>query len=162
MATRTVFYSFYYDGDVHRVQLVRNIGAIDGSPALGGQEWESVRSSSRQAVIKWIDDQMAYKRAVVVLIGQDTASRPWVKYEIEKAWEARKPLVGVRIHGLASMNGGAAQLGTDPFTSVVGSGIVPVFDPTRVDGYGNIDTKATYNNLARNLPGWVDRARARA
>ncbi|WP_353939677.1 TIR domain-containing protein [Micromonospora sp. b486] len=29
---------------------------------------------------------MAYKKAVIVLVGQETASRPWVIYEIEKAW----------------------------------------------------------------------------
>ena len=57
---------------------------------------------------------MAYKRAVVVLIGQETASRPWVLYEIEKAWNDKKPLLGVRIHGLASMSSGADSRGADP------------------------------------------------
>ena len=60
MAIRTVFYSFHYDRDKFRVHLVRNIGAVDGSPALGGQEWETVRRSSQQGVVKWIDEQMAY------------------------------------------------------------------------------------------------------
>lgn len=161
MAIRTVFYSFHYDRDKFRVHLVRNIGAVDGSPALGGQEWETVRRSSQQGVVKWIDEQMAYKRAVVVLIGQETSTRPWVKYEIEKAWDAGKPLVGVHIHGLASMSDGADQQGEDPFPSVVGSGVIPVFNPTRFGGYGQIDTKATYGYLASSLPGWVDQAVAR-
>lgn len=161
MATRTVFYSFHYDRDVYRVQLVRNIGAIDGSPALGSQEWETVRRDSRQAVIDWIDEQMAYKRAVVVLIGQETASRPWVIYEIEKAWASKKPLVGVHIHGLSSM--GLSDLkGANPFDAVADITGVPVFDPTVRDYLGRIDTKATYAHLAANLSSWVDQARARA
>lgn len=161
MAIRTVFYSFHYDRDVHRVQLVRNFGAIDGSPALGGQEWETVRRKSRDAVVKWIDDQMAYKRAVVVLIGRETASRPWVRYEIEKAWEAKKPLVGVRIHGLSSM--GVTDLkGANPFDAVDGVSGVPVFDPTQTDYLGKIDTRATHNCLKDRLPTWVDHAKARA
>ncbi|BAX97069.1 hypothetical protein MSTE_01751 [Mycobacteroides stephanolepidis] len=160
MATRTVFYSFHYGRDVHRVQLVRNVGAIDGSPALGSQEWETVRGSSQQAVVDWIDKQMAYKRAVVVLIGQETASRSWVKYEIEKAWSSKKPLVGVHIHGLSSM--GLSDIkGASPFDAVTGVTGVPVFDPTMRDYLGRIDTKATYANLVANLPSWVDQARAR-
>lgn len=161
LATRTVFYSFHYDRDVHRVQLVRNIGAIDGSPALGSQEWETVRRNSQQAVVNWIDKQMAYKRAVVVLIGQQTANRPWVKYEIEKAWNSKKPLVGVHIHGLSSM-GLSDTKGANPFDAVAGVMGVPVFDPTKHDYLGRIDTKATYAYLAANLPSWVDQARARA
>lgn len=115
MATRTVFCSFHYDRDVLRVQLVRNIGAVDGSPTFGSQEGETVRRSSRQAVVNWIDKQMAYKRAVVVLIGQETANRPWVKYEIEKAWNSKKPLVGVHISG-CRLWGSATTKGLIPST----------------------------------------------
>lgn len=160
MATRTVFYSFHYERDVFRVQLVQKIGALEGQPLLGAQDWETIQGRGRQAVENWIDEQMKYKRAVVVLIGQQTSTRPWVKYEIEKAWNAKKPLVGVNIHGLSSM-GLADTKGADPFASVIGAGVIPVFDPTKFDAYGRIDTKATYNNLAASLPGWVDRARAR-
>ena len=83
MMAKTVFYSFHYDRDVHRVQLVRNVDALQGQPLLNSQDWESVQSRGRQAIENWIDDQMKYKRAVVVLIGQQTAGRPWVKYEIQ-------------------------------------------------------------------------------
>lgn len=100
MATKTVFYSFHYERDVHRVQLVRQIGALEGQPLLGAQQWEAVRRQGEQAIKDWIDKQMAYKRAVVVLIGQETASRPWVLYEIEKAWRDKKPLVGVTSRGV--------------------------------------------------------------
>ncbi|ACQ79754.1 Domain of unknown function DUF1863 [Beutenbergia cavernae DSM 12333] len=161
MATKTVFYSFHYERDVNRVQLVRNINALEGQPLLNAQGWEAVRRRGQQAVVDWIDDQMRYKRAVVVLIGQDTAGRPWVIYEIEKAWEDKKPLVGVRIHGLSSF-GSADRAGPNPFDAASGVSGIPVFDPTVTGWRGDIDTKATYSNLVDNLEYWVAQAKARA
>lgn len=150
---KTVFYSFHYERDVNRVQLVRNLNALEGQPLLNAQEWETVRRGGATSIVKWIDDQMSYKRAVVVLIGQETASRPWVKYEIEKAWAAKKPLLGVRIHGLSSF-GVADRAGANPFDVADGPTGVPIFDPTVSDWRGVIDTKATYNALAQNLERW--------
>lgn len=160
MATKTVFYSFHYERDVNRVQLVRNINALEGQPLLNAQDWEAVRRRGTQAVVDWIDEQMKYKRAVVVLIGQETASRPWVIYEIEKAWKDKKSLVGVHIHGLSSF-GSADRKGASPFDQASGVSGIPVFDPTRTDWRGDIDTKATYSNLVNNLEGWVAQAKAR-
>lgn len=161
MATKTVFYSFHYERDVHRVQLVRNINALEGQPLLNAQDWETVRGRGQQAVVNWIDEQMKYKRAVVVLIGQDTANRPWVIYEIEKAWKDKKPLVGVYIHGLSSF-GSADRKGLNPFDRAAGVSGIPVFDPTQTDWRGVIDTKATYSHLASNLENWVAQAKVRA
>lgn len=161
MTTKKVFYSFHYERDVHRVQLIRNIGALEGQPLLSAQDWETVKGRGDQAVINWIDEQMRYKRAVVVLIGQETADRPWVIYEIEKAWDSNKPLVGIRIHGISSL-GKADRLGDDPFDKISGINNIPVFDPTVSDWRGKIDTKATYAKLSDNLEYWVDLAKARA
>lgn len=150
---KTVFYSFHYERDVHRVQLVRNINALEGQPLLNSQKWEEVRRQGEQAIKDWIHDQMSYKKAVIVLIGKQTASREWVTYEIEKAWRDKKPLLGVYIHGLSSM-GTVDSAGPNPFNKVAGVSGVPVFDPTMRDGWGNIDSQATYNNLKQNLEIW--------
>lgn len=147
---KTVFFSFHYERDVHRVHLVRNINALEGQALLNAQDWESVRSRGNQAVEDWIDEQMRYKRAVVVLVGHQTASRPWVIYEIQKAWTERKPLLGVRIHGLSSM-GNVDRPGADPFDAAgLGSAGIPLFDPTRSD------SQATYGALRLNLAAWSD------
>jgi hypothetical protein len=148
--TKTVFYSFHHDRDVHRVQLVRNINALEGQPLLNAQDWQQVRMRGKQAIENWINEQMAYKKAVIVLVGHETAGRPWIKYEIERAWSIRKPLLGVRIHGLSSF-GTVDSPGTSPFNDSVG---VPVFDPTVKDVWGNIDSKKTYNKLATSLESW--------
>ncbi len=158
---KSVFYSFHYDRDVQRVQLVRNINALEGQPLLNSQNWEEVRRKGDAAIQRWINDEMAYKKAVVVLIGQQTASRPWVIYEIEKAWADKKPLLGVRIHGLSSF-GTTDKAGPNPFEKTsVGAGI-SVFDPTVQDWYGKVDSKVTYNKLVDNLLSWSEQGKVRS
>lgn len=101
---------------------------------------------------------MAYKKAVIVLVGHETANRPWVEYEINKAWADRKPLLGVQIHGLSSM-GTVDSAGRSPFNPAVG---IPLFDPTVVSWGGQIDSKATYANLVDNLEWWSSQGKVRA
>lgn len=149
---KSVFYSFHYDRDVHRVQLVRNINALESQPVLNAQEWETVSDGGQTAIKNWIDKQMAYKKAVIVLIGLQTAGRPWVTYEIEKAWADKKPLLGIRVHGLSSL-GTVDSAGPNPFDKADVSN-VPVFDPTVTDRYGKIDSKATYNALRNSIESW--------
>lgn len=74
---------------------------IEGQPVLNAQKWEEVKRQATKAIENWIAAQMKYKTAVVVLVGQQTADRPWVKYEITKAWNDHRPLVGIRIHVLS-------------------------------------------------------------
>lgn len=154
---KSVFYSFHYERDVHRVQLVRNINALEGQPLLNAQSWEQVRRRGDRAIEEWIDKEMAYKKAVIVLVGRETATRPWVQYEINKAWDDRKPLLGVRIHGLSSM-GTVDSAGSSPFNDAVG---IPLFDPTVVGWDGRIDSKATYAKLVDNLEWWSTQGRVR-
>lgn len=159
-----VFYSFHYERDVYRVQLIRNMGSVEGQKHLNAQEWEAVRVKGDEAIRNWIDEQMKGKSAVVVLIGAQTASRPWVRYEIQRAWDLRKPLLGIRIHGLSSM-GSTDVAGADPFCSINGfRGYNPgltIFDPTRRDVWGKIDSNATYDELSLNLKSWVGQGRIR-
>jgi hypothetical protein len=150
---KSVFYSFHYDRDVHRVQLVRNINALEGQPVLNAQQWENVQAGGRKAIENWIHQQMSHKKAVIVLIGKETASRSWVKYEIEKAWTDKKPLLGILIHGLSAV-GNVDTAGSNPFTKVAGVSGVPIFDPTVVSWNGKIDSKATYNKLRDKLDIW--------
>ncbi|PPB48045.1 hypothetical protein C4K88_16480 [Arthrobacter pityocampae] len=157
---RTVFYSFHYERDVHRVQLVRNVNALEGQPLLNSQHWEEVRRQGQKSIESWIDKEMAYKRAVIVLIGSQTATRDWVLYEIERAWALKKPLLGVRIHGLSSM-GAVDAPGANPFQAVSGISGVPIFDPTETGWNGRIDSKATFNKMSRNLESWSSQGKVR-
>jgi len=84
MPARKVFYSFHFDNDVMRTQQVRNIGVIEGNKPVSANEWETARKTPG-GIEKWIDDNMKYKSCVIVLVGSETAQRPWVQYEIRKA-----------------------------------------------------------------------------
>jgi len=100
MARIPVFYSFHYGSDVFRVQQIRNMGITDGEEPVSPNEWEKLRQRGARAIEAWIDENMRYKRCVVVLIGEHTAARPWVQYEIRRAWNLGTGLVGIYIHDL--------------------------------------------------------------
>ncbi|MFJ2301033.1 TIR domain-containing protein [Oerskovia paurometabola] len=158
---KSVFYSFHYDLDVRRVQQIRNIGALDGNAPVSPQDWEKVKQGGDAAIERWIDEQMSYKRAVVVLIGAETASRPWVQYEITRAWKIRKPLVGIRIHGLKDPVTGTTYAGADPFATVKlqnGKTIADYISPKNPAGQ---DSKQVYATIGANLAAWVDGAYVR-
>ncbi|TDL46517.1 TIR domain-containing protein [Kocuria rosea] len=157
---KSVFYSFHYGRDVNRVQLVRNINALEGQPLVTPQSWEEVRRKGEQAIKNWIHQQMAYKKAVIVLIGKETASRDWVIHEIQKAWQDKKPLLGIYIHGLPSM-GTVDSMGPNPFEKAKGVSGIPVFNPTKTDWQGKIDSQATYNHLKQNLENWSGQGKVR-
>ena len=149
---KSVFYSFHYDRDAWRVQQIIQMGALEGQPILNAQQWEEVKRKGDAAIKKWIHEQMAYTKAVIVLIGKHTASRPWVIYEIEKAWADKRPLLGIRLHGISSL-GTVDAAGANPFDRAA-VGTVPVFDPTITDWTGNIDSQKTYAKLKDNLEYW--------
>lgn len=158
MARESVFYSFHFDNDVFRVQQIRNMGVIDGNEPVSPNEWEQLKRTGPAAVERWIDNNMKYKRCVVVLIGSETANRPWVQYEIKKAWNDRRGLLGIYIHNLKCPRTGTCVKGSNPFDRfTVGGrsmgGLVEVHDPSNWDAYGDI---------SRNLQSWVTSAIARA
>ncbi|MYV06425.1 TIR domain-containing protein [Furfurilactobacillus milii] len=80
--TRRVFYSFHYQLDASRVQQIKNIGAIEGQKIVNSNEWEAVKRQGDLAIQNWIDDAMMYTSCTIVLVGEETADRKWVQYEI--------------------------------------------------------------------------------
>ena len=154
MTKRQIFYSFHFDNDVFRVQMVRQMGVIEGNEPVSKNTWETVKGAGKVAIEKWIDDNMKGKSCVVVLIGSDTSTRPWVQHEIQKAWKDGKGLLGVHIHNLSSMNAGKCVKGKNPFDAIAftkgGAKVVPAcYDPSASDAYGDI---------SGNLGGWVEAA----
>lgn len=97
---RKVFYSFHYAKDVFRVQQIRNIGILEGNVPASPNRWEELKLKGDKAVEQWIESNLFGKSCLIVLIGEDTANRKWVKYEIEKAWNDGKGVLGIYIHNL--------------------------------------------------------------
>ena len=154
MARESVFYSFHYDNDVFRVQQIRNMGIVDGNEPVSPNDWEQVKRRGDAAVERWIDDSLKYKRCVIVLIGSETASRPWVKHEIKRAWELKKGLFGIHIHNLKDPRTGTCGKGPNPFGNWNVSGqsmanLIPCHDPSAWDAYGDI---------SKSMGTWVSQA----
>jgi len=152
---RQVFYSFCFDDDVMRVQQIRNMGLVDGDEPVSPNEWERLQRASG-GIKKWIDDNMAYRSCVIVLIGRRTADRRWVKYEIEKAWNEGKGLFGIHIHNLKCPRTGTCGIGRNPFDDFTFneggrklSGVVPCYNPNPASAYADIKAR---------LAGWIETA----
>jgi len=155
MAKRQIFYSFCFKHDVRRVQQIRNIGALEDNEPVSVNDWEEVKKKGDPAIEKWIENNMKNRSCVVVLVGEGTASRPWVKYEIKKAWNEGKGLLGIHIHNLKDPTYGKGKKGNNPFEQFTVknngklSSKVHCYDPSSIDAYGEI---------AKNLETWVERA----
>jgi hypothetical protein len=155
MAKKSVFFSFHFGNEVMRVQQVRNIGAIESNTPISPNDWETVKRGGEASIKRWIDNNMKYKQCVIVLVGAETADRPWVRYEIEKAWNDRKPIFGIFIHNLRCPRTGICRKGKNPFETFNFkdgrklSSVVSCYDPSSYDAY---------NDVARNMDAWVNTA----
>jgi len=155
---RKVFYSFHYAKDAWRAGQIRNIGAIEGNQPASDNDWEQVKKGGDEAIKRWIHEQMKGRSCVVVLIGEETASRKWVRYEIEHGWNEGKGVLGIYIHNLKDQDGNTSLKGANPFKSFViqvggeevpMDSVVQAYNPPGDDAYGYIKD---------NLADWIDDA----
>jgi antiphage defense system Thoeris ThsB-like protein len=156
---RRVFYSFHYKPDCSRAALVRNMGIVEGNKPASDNEWEEITEGGNEAIQNWIDGQLDGKSCNVVLIGENTAGRKWIKYEIKKAWNTNKGVVGVYIHRLKNLDREQSSKGRNPFDDfTVGksaedlSSVVKAYNPP----YSS--SKDVYAYISENLAGWIDEA----
>lgn len=158
---RRIFHSFRHSHDYWRVQTLRQIGAIEGQRLLSPNEWEAVKRRGDRAIQSWIDQQMAGKSCVVVLIGRATAGRRWVNYEMRKGWADGKGVVGIHIHRLKDHTGAQTVKGADPLDAIsVGtrfgsmrlSAVAKTYDPP----FSN--SQNVYAHIANNIEHWIEEA----
>ena len=157
MVKRRTFFSFHYKPDNWRAAEVRNMGVVEGNPSVSDNDWEAVTRGGDAAIKRWIDDQIYGKSCVIVLIGSQTSGRKWINYEIGKAWDDGKGLLGIYIHNLKDANGDQSQEGANPFyrLSVNGkrlSNIVKAYDPPYKRSTN------VYAHIEENIADWVEEA----
>lgn len=107
MARRT-FFSFHFDNDIWRANQVRNCNVVAGCDTAGffdHSEYEEGKKKGGDGIKRMIDRHLRSTSVTVVLIGKQTAYRPWVKYEIAKSVEQNNGLLGIRIHHLKNQYG---------------------------------------------------------
>ena len=114
---RKVFFSFHYERDLWRVNVVRNSGMVEGLSAAGFNDqslWEETKRKGDDAIKRLIEGGLDGTSVTVVLIGAETASRTYVSYEIEKSVARGNGLLGIRIHNLKDRDGRTAPAGLVP------------------------------------------------
>ena len=158
MATRRrVFFSFHYSADAWRAGQVRNMGVVEGNEPVSDNDWEEVKRGGDKAIKRWIDGQIKGKSCAIVLIGSNTSGRKWINYEIKKAWEDGKGVVGIYIHNLKDQDGNQSAKGANPFYRLSLNGkrlstVVKAYDPPY-----KLSNKV-YDHIKDNIADWVEEA----
>src|SRR6266403_2929521 len=117
---RKVFFSFHYSRDSWRVGQVRNCNVVSGyekNPFYDKADWETLKRQGDQAIKNWIEKQLTGTSVTVVLIGKETSTRSWVKYEIKRSIELGKGLIGIDISKLQDRYGNTDPTGENPLPS---------------------------------------------
>lgn len=114
---RRVFFSFHYQRDIWRINQIRSIPNVTGCAAAGFQDaslWEAARKKSEMAIMKMIDGALYNTSVTVVFIGNQTANRKFIMYEIEQSIDRGNGLVGIQIHHLENQKKETDSPGVTP------------------------------------------------
>ena len=157
MPKRQVFFSFHYANDNWRASQVRNMGKVSDESTFSDNDWEEVRKKSDSAIEKWIDTELQMRSCVVVLIGEDTSKRKWVKYEIKEGWNCNKGVLGIYVHNLKDRDGVQSMQGNNPFDSF-SIGDVKLSQICKAYNPPFSDSKRVYNYIQENIADWIEEA----
>lgn len=147
---RKVFFSFHYDNDVWRANIVRNSWVTKPDTETAGfmdaVDFEELKRKGEAAVKKWIDSQLVGTSVTVVLIGSETIERPFVRYEIQKSYERGNGILGIYVDQVKDSKGNTTargsiyglELGKDSFDNSIYFSSYPVYDWVSQDGYENM------------------------
>lgn len=117
---RRVYFSFHYqDVTDFRANVVRNSGRFRGkyNTFHDASIWEEAKQKNKNALKKLINSGLRGTSVNCVLIGSDTYSRRWVRYEICKSVSMGKGLLGVHINWINDKRGDFKLLpGENPFS----------------------------------------------
>lgn len=116
---RRVFFSFHYERDVWRSNVVRNSWVAKPDREVAGfidsAEFEALKRQGEEAIKRWINKQLEGTSVTVVLIGTETYKREWVRYEIIKSFDKGNGQLGIYIHNIEDRNGYTDYKGKNPF-----------------------------------------------
>lgn len=158
MAKRQIFISFHYSRDVWRAGQVRSMGKVDNSSTFCDNDWEEVREKSDAKIKEWIDSQLQMCSCLVVLVGNKTSERKWVKYEIERAYQLGKGIVGIRIDRLENKNGEQDCPGANPFYSIFTNNGCRMSNYVTLFETEYLTSKYAYKDISENIERLIEDA----
>ncbi|MCK9373556.1 MAG: TIR domain-containing protein [Sulfuricurvum sp.] len=122
MAKR-VFFSFHYQDVIDfRANVVRNHWVTkehrDAAGFYDASIWEKAKKEGDIAIKRLINQGLENTSNTCVLIGTETHSRPWVRYEILKSLKRGNHIFGVHINSIKCKKGIMKSLAKNPLDSV--------------------------------------------
>ena len=114
---RYSFFSFCYE-DVKnfKVNVVRNSWLLNHSADsfIDGSIWEKEKSKGPTVIKNLIETGLKKTSVTTVLIGDETADRRWVKYEIVKSFEKGNGILGIHINRIRGKDQAISSRGLNP------------------------------------------------
>jgi hypothetical protein len=98
---RRVYFAFDYK-DVFAVNQIRNAGQFVDVAVAGftdASQWEELQEKDDAVIKKAIDDALVNTSVTVACVGERTANRRWVKYELSASSSRGSGLLGVYLPG---------------------------------------------------------------
>lgn len=119
MAKR-VFFSFHYQDVIDfRANAVRNhwMTKVDREEAgfFDASVWEESKKKGDLALKRLINGALNNTSNTCVLVGSQTCTRPWVRYEILKSFVRGNHLLAVHINAIKGKDQRTKVLGPNPF-----------------------------------------------
>ena len=94
---RRIFFSFHY-ADVMNANIVRNSGQFKPTKETGYYDsslWEEAKTKGDSAIKALIDSGLANTSVTCFLLGKQTSTRPWCKYELQRSLADKKGILGI-------------------------------------------------------------------
>lgn len=117
---RSIFFSFHYeDVSTFRANVVRNswLTMRDRSAKfIDRSMWEEAEKKGSESLKSLIADGLNGTSVTVVLVGSETYSRRWVKYEIVKSFTENKGIIPIHINRIASRTENLKPKGINPLS----------------------------------------------
>lgn len=114
---RYTFFSFCYD-DVKnfKVNVVRNSWLLSNgeNTFIDGSIWEKEKSKGDAVIKQLIESGLKKTSVTAVLIGDETADRRWVKYEIVKSFDKGNGILGIYLNRIRGKEQRISARGTNP------------------------------------------------
>jgi hypothetical protein len=114
-------------------------------------DWESIERQGQKAIERWISGQLKDTTVSVVLIGAETADRPWVRYEIVESWNRGNGIVGIWIQNIKDQDSQTDVKGRNPLDEIKLSDGTPLSSVCKTYDW-------VLNDGRNNLGKWVEEA----
>ncbi len=94
-----------------------------------------------------------------MIIGEKTAGRKWINYEIEESWNLGKGVLGIYIHNIKDRDDNQSNKGGNPFDKfTISNGKTKLSDVVKAYDPPFKTSSNVYNFISENLEAWVEEA----